>query len=185
MAIVGGLDIHRRQITFDLLDTEGGQTHRGQLAPYTRVELRAWLARFAGQQADFAFEGDRLAVRGRGGHGAGFRAHLAEPADTRPCVAQSGGARPTEADHLRQLLLHGALPESWIPPGHIADARTQVRLRHALAGQRTAWQQRIHAVLFHHGLPDRSHLLTGAGRAGWLASSSPASRAARSTWPCA
>jgi transposase len=57
MAIVGGLDIHRRQITYDILDTDSGESCRGQLSPATRLELRAWLARFTGQQADFAFEG--------------------------------------------------------------------------------------------------------------------------------
>ena len=55
-----------------------------------------------------------------------------------------------------------------MPPAHIADARTQVRLRRALVGERTGWQQRIHAILFHHGLPERSQLLTADGRA-WLA----------------
>jgi len=55
-----------------------------------------------------------------------------------------------------------------MPPPHIADARTQVRLRRALVGERTGWYQRIHAILFHHGLPERSQLLTADGRA-WLA----------------
>jgi transposase len=32
MPIVGGLDIHRKQITFDYLDTETGQVRRGQIA---------------------------------------------------------------------------------------------------------------------------------------------------------
>ncbi len=41
MAIVGGLDIHRRQITYDILDTTTGETRRGQLSPATRLELRA------------------------------------------------------------------------------------------------------------------------------------------------
>lgn len=51
MAIVGSLDIHRRQITYDWIDTTTGESCRGQLSPATRVELRAWLARFTGQQA--------------------------------------------------------------------------------------------------------------------------------------
>ena len=37
MAIVGGLDIHRRQITYDWIDTDTGETCRGQLSPATRV----------------------------------------------------------------------------------------------------------------------------------------------------
>jgi len=59
MPIVGGLDIHRRQITFDYLDTATGQLQRGQIAPADRVHLAAWLARrfAAGTDADFALEG--------------------------------------------------------------------------------------------------------------------------------
>ena len=49
MPIVGGLDIHRKQITFDYLDTETGQVQRGQISPADREHLRAWLARFAGR----------------------------------------------------------------------------------------------------------------------------------------
>ena len=54
MPIVGGLDIHRKQITFDYLDTVTGQVHRGQVAPADRAHLRAWLARFSGRD-DVAF----------------------------------------------------------------------------------------------------------------------------------
>ena len=45
MPIVGGLDIHRKQITFDYLDTVTGQVRRGQISPADREHLRAWLAR--------------------------------------------------------------------------------------------------------------------------------------------
>jgi transposase len=171
MAIVGGLDIHRRQITYDYLDTDSGESRRGQLSPATRLELRAWLEQFHGQQADFAFEGTtgwRFVAEEV--MDAGFRAHLAEPADTRALRGPKRRAKTdrTDAHHLRELLRAGTLPESWMPPAHVADARTQVRLRRALVGERTGWYQRIHAVLFHHGLPDRSQLLTADGRA-WLA----------------
>ena len=171
MAIVGGLDIHRRQITYDWIDTTTGETRRGQLSPATRLELRGWFARFTGQQADFALEattGWRFVAEEL--ECAGFRAHLAEPADTRALRGPKRRAKTdrTDARHLRELLRAGTLPESWMPPAHIADARTQVRLRRALVGERTGWQQRIHAILFHHGLPERSQLLTADGRA-WLA----------------
>jgi transposase len=170
MAIVGGLDIHRRQITFDILDTATGETRRGQLSPATRLELRAWLAQFHPQPGGFALEattGWRFVAEEL--ERAGFRAHLAEPADTRALRGPKRRAKTdrTDAHHLRELLRAGTLPESWMPPAHIAEARTQVRLRRALVGERTAWYQRIHAILFHHGLPDRSQLLTADGRA-WL-----------------
>src|SRR5215216_3577671 len=96
MAIVGGLDIHRRQITHDWVDIDTGQARHGRIQPATRVELRAWLARLAGQQADFAFEGTtgwRFVAEEV--MDAGFRAHLAEPADTRALRGPSGAPRPT------------------------------------------------------------------------------------------
>ena len=62
----------------------------------------------------------------------------------------------------------GRLPESWIPPAHLLDLRAQVRLRHTLSHQRGEWQQRIQAVLYHHGCPQHGDLLTLAGRE-WLA----------------
>jgi transposase len=97
-------------------------------------------------------------------------AHLAEPADTRALRGPKRRAKTdrTDAHHLRELLRAGTLPGSWMPPAHLADVRTQVRLRCALVGGHTGWYQRIHAILFHHGLPDRSWLLTADGRA-WLA----------------
>ena len=58
MSIVGGLDIHRKQSTFDYLDTGTGQVQRGQVRPADRAHLRGWLARFAGREdAAFAVEG--------------------------------------------------------------------------------------------------------------------------------
>src|SRR5512133_1902739 len=48
------------------------------------------------------------------------------------------------------------------------DLRARVRLRHTLVDQRREWQQRIQAVLYHHGVPPRSWLLGAESRA-WLA----------------
>jgi transposase len=62
----------------------------------------------------------------------------------------------------------GRLPESWIPPDHILDLRARVRLRHTLSEQRSEWQQRIQATLYHHGCPQRRQLMVGDGRE-WLA----------------
>jgi transposase len=61
----------------------------------------------------------------------------------------------------------GRLPEAWIPPGHLLDLRARVRLRHTLVDQRGEWQQRIQAVLYHHGVAQRRDLLTVEKRQ-WL-----------------
>ena len=108
MPIVGGLDIHRRQITFGYPGTETGQVCRGQISPAGREHLRAWLARFAGRE-DVAF-----AVEGCAGWryvagelaAAGIIAHLAEPADTAFARGRKRHAKTdkTDARHLRMLL---------------------------------------------------------------------------------
>jgi hypothetical protein len=102
MPIVGGLDIHRKQITFDYLDTVTGEVKRGQIAPADRAHVRAWLARFDGRDdAGFAVEGcagwryvaEELAA-------AGIAAHLGEPADT---AALRGRKRHAKTDLLTEL----------------------------------------------------------------------------------
>jgi transposase len=157
MPIVGGLDIHRKQITFDYLDTVTGQVQRGQISPADREHLRAWLARFSGlEDVAFAVEGctgwryvaEELAA-------AGITAHLAEPADTAFARGRKRHAKTDKTDcrHLRMLLAEGRLPECWIPPGHILECRALLETYHDLRREHTAWAQRIHAVLFHQGAP--------------------------------
>ena len=145
MPIVGGLDIHRKQITFDYLDTVTGQVQRGQVSPADREHLRAWLARFAGRE-DVAF-----AVEGCAGWryvagelaAAGIEAHLAEPADTAARRGRKRHARTgkTGSRHLRMLLAEGRLPECWIPPGHILECRALLETYHDLRRAHTAWAQ--------------------------------------------
>jgi len=127
MPIVGGLDIHRKQIAFDYLDTVTGEVRRGQIAPADRAHLRAWLARFADwDEAGFAVEGcagwryvaEELAA-------AGIGAHVGEPADTAALRGRKRHAKTdkTDARHLRTLLAEGRLPECWIPPPQILEYR--------------------------------------------------------------
>ena len=96
--------------------------------------------------------------------------HLAEPAETAALRGNKKRAKSDRADarHLRELLLAGRLPESWIPPDHILDLRARVRLRHTLIKAHSEYQQRIQAVLYHHGCPRRQQLMVGDGR-DWLA----------------
>jgi transposase len=168
MGIIGGLDVHRSQITYDWIDSVSGQRQRGQLAPATREHLRMWLGQFAGQQAAFAVEGCtgwRYVVEELGR--AGIAAHLAEPADTSAARGPKRRAKTDQLDarHLRELLAAGRLPESWIPPGHVLEVRTLVRCYKALTDEHTAWLQRVHATLFHHGAPAERNLLAPDRRA--------------------
>ena len=170
MPIVGGLDIHRKQITFDCLDTETGELRRGRIAPADRAHLASWLTRrLAGcAEVHLAFEGctgwryvaEELAR-------AGVAAHLAEPADTAALRGPKRHAKTDRADarHLRRLLCDGRLPECWIPPAHIVETRALLETYHDLRVEHTAWVQRIHAVLFHQGARPCQGLSTAPGRA--------------------
>jgi transposase len=157
MSIVGGFDIHRRQITFDYPDTDTGEITRGKIAPADREHLRCRLTRFeAHYDASFALEGCtgwRFVVEEL--RRVGIEAHLAEPADTAKERGRKKRAKTDRADARlqRELLAAGRLPESWIPPEHVLELRTQVRLYKALADERKQWMQRIHAALFHQGVP--------------------------------
>ena len=170
MTIVMGLDQHRAQITADWLDTDTGEVSRARISPAHRDGLRAFLGRFAGRELEVALEattGWRFVVEEL--EAAGADVHLAEPAETSARRGNKKRAKTDRADarHLRELVMVGRLPESWIAPAHLLDLRARVRLRHTLVDQRGEWQQRIQAVLYHHGVPQRRDLLRG-GRREWL-----------------
>jgi transposase len=180
VTIVMGLDQHRAQITAEWLDTSTGEITRKRIAPADRDGVRRFAAAFRGRDLEVALEattGWRFVVDEFDAIGA--RVHLAEPAETAARRGTKKRAKSDRADarHLRELLMVGRLPESWVPPEHVLELRARVRLRHTLVDQRREWQQRIQAVLYHHGVPPRSWLLGAESRA-WLATLelSPAAR---------
>jgi transposase len=168
MTMIGGLDVHRQQITFDYVDDDG-LVHWGQIRPATRKTLRGWLGeRCPDGDAEFALEGctgwryvtEELAA-------AGVVAHLGDPAEVAGLRGRKKRAKTDRADArlLRTLLLEGRFPESWVPPAHVVEIRTLGRLYCALMDERQTWQQRIHAQLFHQGCPPITALLSVTGRA--------------------
>jgi transposase len=170
MAIVMGLDQHRAQITAEWIETSTGEVSRGRVAPADRAGVRRFLERFTGEQLEVALEattGWRFVVEEL--RRVDAQVHLAEPAETSARKGNKKRAKTDRADarHLRELLMIDRLPESWIPPEHILDLRARVRTRHTLSHQRCEWQQRIQAVLYHHGCPSRRSLMVGDGRQ-WL-----------------
>jgi transposase len=167
MTMVGGLDVHRKQITFDYVDNDG-VVRWGQIRPATRSTLRRWLAEHCPDgDGEFALEGctgwryvsEELTA-------AGLSVHLGDPAEIAALRGPKKRAKTDRADArlLRTLLLEGRFPESWIPPAHVVEVRTLGRLYCTLMDERRAWQQRIHAQLFHQGCPPIKALLSAAGR---------------------
>ena len=166
MTIVGGFDVHRKQITFDYVDDDG-LVRWGQIRPATRKTLRGWLAEHCPDgDAEFALEGctgwryvvEELAA-------AGVVAHLGDPAEIAGLRGPKKRAKTDRADArlLRTLLVEGRFPESWIPPVHVLEIRTLGRLYCALMDERRVWQQRIHAQLFHQGCPPITGVAVSGG----------------------
>jgi transposase len=167
MTMVGGFDVHRKQVTFDYVDHDR-LVHWGQIRPATRKTLRVWLAEHCPDgDGEFALGGctgwryvsEELMAAGLG-------VHLGDPAEIAVLRGPKKRAKTDRADArlLRTLLLEGRFPESWIPPAHVVEIRTLGRLYCALMEERRGWQQRIHAQLFHQGCPPVTALLSAAGR---------------------
>src|ERR671931_258541 len=103
----------------------------------------------------------------------GFEVHLVDPG--RASALQGRRRKPKtdrlDARWLALLLARELLSEceAWLPSAEIQQLRDRTRLRKALAGERTGWAQRLHALLAHEGWPcSRGRLLTTEGRR-WVA----------------
>ena len=105
MAVAGGFDLHRGQLTFDYVDTGTGESCRGRICPADRESLRGWLRRFDGvPDVEFAVEGCtgwRYVIEEL--QRAGITPHLAEPAETAGLRGSKRRAKTDWADarHLR------------------------------------------------------------------------------------
>jgi transposase len=149
---------------------DSGEVQRGRVETPTRQSLRAWLAERPVLPSAVAFEGctgwrfvaEELAA-------AGVEAWMGDPAEL---ASRRGPKRRAKTDRsdahlLVTQLLGDTYPRAWIPPPDMLEARTLGRAHLTLTDQRRAWRQRLHALFFHHGLPQPPDLRTRAGRA-WL-----------------
>lgn len=167
MSISGGLDLHRSQITYDYADSTTGEIRTGRIEPATRESFASFLADLDTRDADFVVEGctgwwfvaDELTQ-------AGMTAHVADPAEAAALRGRKKRAKTDRADarHLRELLATDRVPESWVPPAHVIETRSLGRLYLDLLAARNSWAQRIHATLYHHGLPEVGRTLTSTAR---------------------
>ena len=128
MSMVCGLDLHRGQITFDILETVSGVEWRGRLWRPDRARFRRWLlddlgSRAGGCPVEVAFEGCtgwRFVVEEI--EAAGFVAHVAEPADTQAARGRKKRAKTDRSGrglrHPRRLLATIAGLGAWDRPTH-------------------------------------------------------------------
>jgi transposase len=167
--LYAGIDIHKRVFQAVVLDAETGELRESRFEP-SRGQLGDWAIEWQGKLAAVAIEattGWRWVARELARRG--FEVHLIDPG--RASALQGRRRRPKtdrlDARWLALLLARDLLSEceSWLPPAEIQRLRDKTRLRKTLAGERTGWAQRLHALLTHEGWPcARGRLLTAEGR---------------------
>jgi transposase len=167
--LYGALDIHKAVFQAVVLDPDSGELSERRFAA-RREELADWAMEWQGRLVAVAVEattGWRWVAREL--QARGFEVRLVDPGRA---SALRGRRRKPKTDRLdarwlalllaRQLLSEC---EAWLPPAEIQRLRDQTRLRKALAGERTGWAQRLHALLTQEGWPcPRGRLLTTEGR---------------------
>ena len=97
--IACGFDVHRAQITFDLVDQQTGELRRGRIVPATREQLRLWLSEVETARLVVAVEGTtgwRFVAEEV--EAAGARVVLAEPGETRALRGPKRRAKTDRAD---------------------------------------------------------------------------------------
>jgi transposase len=145
-----GLDQHRAQIAAEWIDMSTGEVSQSRVAPAHRAAVRYFVERFGGQQLEVALKAT-TGWRSSSKSCTRWERWCIWLSRRETAARQGNKKRPkndrADARHLRELLMVGRPPESWIPPDHILDLRARVRLRHTLSQQRGEWQQRIQAVL--------------------------------------
>lgn len=158
MTIVMGLDQHRAQITAEWLDTSTGELSRSGSRP-------AIASGCGDSSSAFAASGSKPPWRRRRVGASWSRSWVewaprrAWPSRRKPPPGAAPRSAPSQTAPTLATCVSCCWPagwESWIPPHHILDLRARVRLRHTLVDQRGEWQQRLQAVLYHHGAPWRN-----------------------------
>lgn len=128
-------------------------------------EVADWLAEHCSDRdSELALEGCtgwRYVVEELAAAGVGV--NLRDPAEITTLREPETRAKTDRTDgKLVRTLLEGRFPKSWIPPVHVTEILG--RLYCTVMDERRAWQQRIHAQVFHQGCPPIRALLSAAGR---------------------
>jgi hypothetical protein len=167
MSMVCGLDLHRRQVTFDALDTRSGEVWRGRMWQPDRGGVRRWLrgdvARRAGGDGDGGVH--RLALRGGGIHRGRVRGAPRRAADTQAARGNKHRAKTDRSDArlLRELFQYGVA----VPGGVIRSPSTRALLAGDEVTLTPAARQRIQAG---YAMMRRRARSTDPGsRVGWCA----------------
>lgn len=159
-----GIDVHKEFCQVTELDQKGCSIDNYQidLRENGLEELKARMERDnriiveAGGNAFFIADNLRPHVRD---------VTVVHPAKTRSIAASKVKTDKWSSETLARLLASGYVSPVWIPSSEIQSARSIVSHRVSLARSRTAYKNRVHAILYRRGIIYRgSDLFTKKGR---------------------
>jgi transposase len=85
---------------------------------------------------------------------AGMDAHMSHPLLTKAIANARVKNDAVDAKTLAQLLRTGMLPEAWMAPPEVREARRLVRMRVSLTRMRSRLKAQVHALLAEHGVAE-------------------------------
>jgi transposase len=162
-----GLDLSRKRLDWQALDREGGRVGIGAVAPDADGLLRltqrlgdaggpvlAVIESMSGAR----FVHDRLEL-------AGWDVRIANAAKARGIAPLACKTDTIDCWVLAELARLALVPEIWLPDPAVRAERERARFRLHLVKHRSSLKNRVHAILFQHGVPSpTSDLFGSAGR---------------------
>src|SRR6188472_2155602 len=152
--LYAGLDLSRKRLDFHLFDAEGASVDVGSSPPDADglVGLSERLARH-GEPIRAAIESmngarfvhDRLEL-------AGWQVEIADAQKVKGIAPLACKTDRIDAWVLAELARRDLVPEIWLPGPEVRGERERACFRLHLVHKRTSLKNRVHAILFQHGL---------------------------------
>lgn len=158
-----GLDLSRKRLDWLALDEVGRLAGKGAVAPD-----RDALAKLGRRLSDppvlaviesmsgARFVHDQLEL-------AGWEVRIADAMKARGLAPLACKTDRIDCWVLAELARRNLVPEVWLPDPRVRAERERARFRLHLVKHRSALKNRVHAILFQHGLPNPHRDLFGAG----------------------
>jgi len=158
-----GLDLSRKRLDWQALDAAGERVAVGAVPP-DRDGLAHLPQRLGDAQVLAVIESmsgarfvhDQLEQRG-------WEVRIADAVKARGLAPLACKTDRIDCWLLAELARRDLVPEIWLPDPRVRAERERARFRLHLVKHRSALKNRIHAILFQHGIPNGHSDLFGAG----------------------
>jgi transposase len=159
-----GLDLSRKRLDWQALDRQGERVAIGAVPP-DRDGLRGLVRQVDGTDPVLAviesmtgarFIHDQLEQ-------AGWDVRIADAVKARGIAPLACKTDRIDCWVLAELARLELIPEIWLPDPAVRAEREQARFRLYLVKHRSSLKNRVHAILFQHGIPNASSDLFGPG----------------------